>query len=134
MKEEVLAMKKKRPQRAAFHLPTRQSARNQRHSEGRYLGLMAEDAHFHFNWPEPTSVGVSVRSPVALGTVDVTVTTPVVSVMATALTYLVAPGKLYPVLVAVTEVKLPNEDVVSATASFAGAAITSTSVTFDRVA
>ena len=49
--------------------------------------------HFHWSWPEPLSVGVKMMVPAAFGTEEVTVTTPVVPVIATPLTYFVAPGK-----------------------------------------
>ena len=44
------------------------------------------------SWPPATTVGVNVTVPVALGTVEVMLITPVPSVMAIAETYLVAPG------------------------------------------
>lgn len=96
---------------------------------------MAVDEQVHFSWPVlvPTLAGVNRRAPVALGTVDVTVMMPVVSAIATADTNLVAPGKEYPELAAVTDARLPIDDVVSVTASLAGAAIRITSDTLARV-
>lgn len=63
-----------------------------RHSAGTYFGEMVV-VQAQVSWPVlPTAVGVNTILPVAEGTVDVTVTTPVVSAIVTPLTYFVAPG------------------------------------------
>ena len=85
----VEAQKTKRPKGRLVVLLCYQVGR---HSLGRYLAVMAEE-QTQRSWPEPTSVGVRMIVPGALGTVEVAVTTPRPSfetVMPD--TYLVAPG------------------------------------------